>query len=176
MFNTKENQKTKNEPLDKLIYQQLKSLARKLMVKERDNHTLSATDLVHEAFMKLSNVELSFNDKKHYYQTFARQMRRVLVNYSYHKNSKKHKGVVVHYTDALGLMNDNFADFNQINNAIEHLQQLDGRSARCLELVYFTQLSQTQAAKCLGISLATLERDLKFGRIVIHEFIDNLDI
>jgi RNA polymerase sigma factor (TIGR02999 family) len=164
-----------NEQLDKLVYQQLKSLARKLMVKERDNHTLSATDLVHEAFMKLADGELSFNDQNHFYQTFARQMRRVLVNYSYHKSSKKNKGSVVHLTDSLGLVKDDFADFNEINNAIEHLHALDERSAKCVELVYFTQLSQAQAAKCLDVSLATLERDLKFGRVVMHQYIEGLN-
>ncbi len=163
-----------NESLEEEIYQQLKSLARKLMSKERDNHTLSATDLVHEAFVKLSSTELSFNDQKHYFQTFARQMRRVLVNYSYYKNSQKNNANIVLYTDSLGLMESAFSDFNEINNAIDKLESLDKRSARSIELVYFTNLTQTQAAKLLSISLATLERDLKFGRVVIHEYIDNL--
>ncbi len=154
------------------IYRQLKTLARQLMAKERANHTLSATDLVHEAFMKLSVSDMSFNDQKHHFQTFARQMRRVLVNYSHHKNAQKNKAEAVHFTDSLGLAGDGFTDFNQINNAIDRLEQLDQRSAQCVELIYFTNLNQTQAAKYMGISLATLERDLKFGRVIIHEYID----
>lgn len=156
------------------IYRQLKSLARQMMTKERANHTLSATDLVHEAFVKLSVAELSFSDQKHHFQTFARQMRRVLVNYSYHKNSQKNQGEAVHFTDALGLVDGGFVDFNAINRAIDRLEQLDQRSAQCIELTYFTDLSQAQAAEYMGISLATLERDLKFGRVIIHEYIDQL--
>ncbi len=161
--------------LDDDIYRQLKSLARQLMAKERDNHTLSATDLVHEAFMKLSVSDLSFNDQKHHFKTFARQMRRVLVNYSHHKNSQKNKAESVHFTDSLGLATDGFADFNEINKAIDRLEKLDQRSAQCIELIYFTNLNQAQAAQYMGISLATLERDLKFGRVIIQEYIDQLN-
>ena len=169
-----QNKNPKHESLDELIYQQLKVLARKLMSKERNNHTLSATDLVHEAFVKLSVSDMSFNDQKHYVHTFARQMRRVLVNYSYHKNTHKNKAFLTTYTDSIGLIENNFADFNEINKAIDHLEKLDTRSAQCIELVYFTNLTQAQAAKYLNISLATLERELKFGRVIIHQHIDNL--
>ena len=162
------------ETLDEVIYHQLRSLARKMMAKERSNHTLSATDLVHEAFAKLSVVDLSFNDQQHYFHTFARQMRRVLVNYAQHKNRQKNQAVVLHFTDSLGIADNSFADFTQIDHAINHLESIDERSAKTIELVYFTHLSQTQAAEYLGVSLATLERDLKFGRVIIHGFIDNL--
>ncbi len=154
------------------IYRQLKSLARQMMARERANHTLSATDLVHEAFVKLSVADLSFNDRQHHFKTFARQMRRVLVNHSYHKNSKKNQGEAIHFTDSLGLAGDGFTDFNVISLAIDHLEQLDQRSAQCIELTYFTDLSQVQAAELMGISLATLERDLKFGRVIIQEYMD----
>ncbi|WP_395373838.1 sigma-70 family RNA polymerase sigma factor [Marinicella sp. W31] len=164
-----------SEALDQEIYQQLKSLARKLMAKERHNHTLSATDLVHEAFVKLSVSDMSFNDQKHYFHTFTRQMRRVLVNYAHHKNSQKNKADIVLYTESLGLAENYFADFSEIDKAIDHLELLDKRSAQSIELVYFTHLSQPEIAKYLDVSLATLERDLKFGRVIIHEYLDNLE-
>ncbi len=163
-----------NESLDEVIYQQLKSLARKLMVKERNNHTLSATDLVHEAFVKLSHSAHSYNDQKHYFHTFARQMRHVLVNHSYHKKTKKNKGISIFYTDSLGLVDNDYLDFTEINNAIEALKKMDQRSAHCIELIYFTDLKQSQAARMMGISLPTLERDINFGRAFINEFIYNL--
>ncbi|MGV6853223.1 MAG: ECF-type sigma factor [bacterium] len=157
--------------LDEMLYQQLKLVARKLMAKERKNHTLSATDLVHEAFMKLSSSELSFESQQHYYYTFARQMRRVLVNYAHQKNSKKNQADIQSFTESLGLCDEVFSDFSQINRAIEHLHSLDERSAQSIELVYFTNLNQSQAATIMDISLATLERDLKFGRVIIHEYL-----
>ena len=161
-----------SEHLDDDIYRQLKALARCMMASERENHTLSATDLVHEAFVKLSLADLSFNDQKHHYQVFARQMRRVLVNHSHHKNAKKNQGIQIHFTDSLGLAEGGMADFSAINQAIDHLETLDTRSARCIELFYFTALTQQQAAEYMDLSLATFERDLKFGRVIIHQYLD----
>lgn len=161
-----------NQELDEDIYRQLKALARTMMAKERDNHTLSATDLVHEAFLRLSVADLSFNDQQHHYQTFARQMRRVLVNYSHHKNAQKNQAVVVSFTDSLGLTDNHFTDFSRISDAIDYLQALDDRSARCIEMFYFTGLSQKQAADYMGLSLATFERDLTFGRVILHQYLD----
>ncbi len=164
--------KPTSDQLDDDIYRQLKALARSMMASERDNHTLSATDLVHEAFVKLSVADLSFNDQKHHYHTFARQMRRVLVNHSHHKNAQKNQGVAIHFTDSLGLADNGLADFSTINQAIDHLESMDSRSARCIELFYFTALNQVQAAAYMDLSLATFERDLKFGRVIIHQFLD----
>jgi len=164
----------KKASLDEEIYQQLRSLARKMMAKERSSHTLSATDLVHEAFAKLSVSDLSFKDQQHYFYTFARQMRRVLINYALHKKRQKNQVEVTHFTDTLGLADNGFADFSQIDQAINHLERLDERSAKTIELVYFTHLTQSEVATYLGVSLATLERDLKFGRVIIHEYVDNL--
>jgi|GEM_PF-3035205 len=161
-----------DQQLNDDIYRQLKTLARTMMANERDNHTLSATDLVHEAFLKLSVADLSFNDQKHHYLTFARQMRRVLVNYSHHKNAQKNQAVVVSFTDSLGLADEHFTDFSVISEAIDHLQSLDDRSARCIELFYFTGLNQQQAADYMRLSLATFERDLKFGRVILHQYLD----
>jgi RNA polymerase sigma factor (TIGR02999 family) len=144
------------------------------MAKERQNHTLSPTDLVHEAFVKLSASDMSFADQKHYFRTLARQMRRVLIDYSRYKAADKNKVQAVLYTDALGLVENNISDFANINDAIDELNDLDERSAQSIELIYFTNLPQTQAAELMEVSLATLERDLKFGRAFINEYIFNL--
>lgn len=163
-----------HQSLDELIYRQLKQLARKMMGQERANHTLSATDLVHEAFTKLAPSHLSFNDQKHYFHTFARQMRRVLLNHAKHKNAQKNQADVVLWTESLGVVQQQMIEFDVFNDAIEALERLDQRSAKAIELVYFTDLKQSQVADIVGVSLATLERDLKFGRVVIQEYIDNL--
>jgi len=164
-----------NSSLDQALYQQLKRLANKLMSKERENHTLSPTDLVHEAFVKLSGAELSFEGQKHHFRTLARQMRRVLSNYGRHRSASKNQGAfaAVHYTDSLGLV-DSQPDFSHINAAIDELASMDERSAESIELVYFAALPQAQAAQYLGVSLATLERDIKFGRVFITEYIHSM--
>lgn len=159
--------------LNESVYQQLKRLAHGMMISERAGHTLSPTDLVHEAFLKLSKSGLSFKDEQHYFRTLARQMRRFLVDYGRGRSAKKKQGVAVYYTDSLGL-SDNIPDFCHVDSAIDELREMDQRSAESIELVYFAALPQDKAAHYMQISLATLERDLKFGRAFINEYIHNL--
>jgi RNA polymerase sigma factor (TIGR02999 family) len=152
-------------------------MANKLMNKERNNHTLSPTDLVHEAFIKLSGSGVSFDDQKHYFRTLARQMRRVLIDYARNKSRIKNKGKInnVIYTDSLGLL-DTSIDFTHISDAIDELENMDASSAEAIDLVYFSALPQAQAANFLSVSLATIERNLKFGRAFINEYIYNLGL
>lgn len=154
------------------FYQQVRALARKLMAKERDDHTLSATDLVHEAFIRLSIAGIPFADQKHQYHTFARQMRRLLVNYAHHKNAKKNNIDSVHLTESLGLRDNGSIDLNLIDKAIIHLESIDTRSAQCFELCYFTSLTQRQIAELMQLSLSTLERELKYARVVIRDHLE----
>ena len=167
----------KNTNLDDMIYHQLKTMANKLMVKERKNHTLSPTDLVHEAFVKLSDCDELFLNKKHYFRTLARQMRRVLIDYGRKNARLKNKNKVnnLTYTDSMGLL-DSAVDFSYISDALEELEMMDSSSAEAIDLVYFAALPQPQAAEYLNISLSTLERNLKFGRAYINEFIHNLGL
>jgi predicted DNA-binding protein (UPF0251 family) len=79
------------------------------------------------------------------------------------------------YTDSLGLT-DSVIDFSHIDDAIQELELVHKDSAEAIDLVYFTALSQSQAAEYLDISLATLKRNLKFGRTYINRFIHNLGI
>lgn len=171
------NNHTLNDSLDDVIYQQLKTMANMLMNKERQNHTLSPTDLVHEAYVKLSVSDISFEDQKHYFRTLARQMRRVLVDYARNKSRIKNKGKCnnVIYTDSLGIVGSN-TDFSHISSAINELETMDVNSAEAIDLVYFTNLPQAQAAEYLEVSLATLERNLKFGRAFINEYIYDLGL
>ena len=161
-----------NQEIDQALYQQLKAMARKLMIREREGHTLSPTDLVHEAYVSLLGKDMNFESQLHHYHTLARQMRRLLVDYSRKKNADKRQGSVnqVMYTDSLGLSHELY-DFEVINEAMNELNQMDERSGLCLELVYFAALPQKQAAEVIGISLATLERDLKFGRAYVQDFV-----
>jgi len=175
MTDMSENDHSNKPSLDEVIYLQLKAMANKLMVKERRNHTLSPTDLVHEAFVKLSDCDASFSDQKHYFRTLARQMRRVLIDYGkkYSRLKNKNKVNNMAYTDSLGLV-DSTVDFTYISDAIEDLESMDELSAEAIDLVYFAALPQAQAAEHLNVSLATLERNLKFGRAYVNEYIHNL--
>lgn len=153
------------------FYQQVRALARKMMSKERLDHTLSATDLVHEAFMRLSVANIPFVDQKHQYRTFARQMRRLLVNHANQKNAQKNKIDAVPFTEALGVVGQAELDLIELDVAIDHLNGIDARSAECFELCYFTALTQPQIAELMELSLATLERELKYARVMIRDYL-----
>ncbi|KAA3651220.1 MAG: hypothetical protein DWP95_00820 [Proteobacteria bacterium] len=163
---------THNPPLDEQLYQQLRHLANSLMVKERAGHTLSPTDLVHNAYLKLSVYEGEFQDKKHYYRTLAQQMRRLLIDYGRHKDAVKHAGAMqtMHYTDSLGISAEPI-DMQCLCDAVDALAEMDERSHDITQMVYFAALSVSEVSEIMDISLATVERDLKFGRAFINDFI-----
>ena len=160
------------------IYQQLIVIANKLMSKERNNHTLSPTDLVHEAYLKFNLSDAHPDNDQHYIFILARQMRRLLVDYGRQKTALKRGGKRqrVIYTDALGIDNNSMTDFSVISEAIEALAELDERAAKAIDLFYFTQISKAQAAGMLGISVPTLERDLRLAKAHISQFLSEQKI
>lgn len=164
-----------NSHLDLEIYDQLKVIAKKLMSQERDNHTLSPTDLVHEAYLKLNPSKDISSEDGHYLFILARQMRRLLVDYGRQHNAKKRGGDQnkVLYTDALGISDNNIADFSLISEAIDDLERMDKRAAQAIDLFYFTNIDKQKAADILEISVATLERDIRFAKAQITHYLSN---
>ncbi len=159
--------------LDQDIYQELKVIAKKLMAQERNNHTLSPTDLVHEAYMKFDLSGNETEDDQHYVFVLARQMRRLLVDYGRQKTALKRGGnrQRVVYTDALGIHNNSMTDFSVISDAIEDLNQMDERAAQAIDLYYFTKINREKTAAMLNISVATLERDLRYAKAHISQYL-----
>ncbi|WP_154223594.1 ECF-type sigma factor [Marinicella rhabdoformis] len=159
---------------DENLYLQLRKLAHGLMHKERSGHTMSPTELVHNAYLKMSNYTAGFTDEQHYFRTMARQMRRLLVDYARHKSSNKQKGALqkVALTDSLGLIQEQ-PNFIYINDAIEALNEIDTRSAEVIEWVYFTGAEVQKVADLLAVSNSTVKRDLKFGRAFISDYVSN---
>ncbi len=166
----------KSSNLDDKIYHELKVIANKLMRHERDNHTLSPTDLVHEAFLKFSKSDEKFYKDKHYVFVLARQMRRLLVDYGRHKSAVKNGSQLnrVLYTDALGINNGEKIDFDLINQAIDELDSVSHRCAQIIELYYFTGISREQVAQTFDVSFSTLARDIHFAKAFIGNYlVDN---
>lgn len=167
-----------NTKFDEIIYHKLKSIANKLMSKERANHTLSPTDLVHEAYLKISNSELKAEsnniEKSQYLFILARQMRRLLVDYGRNKSSLKKGGDYnkILYTDSLGINKNQMTDFSIISQAIDELELINERCAQAIDLYYFTGITREETAKTLNVSIPTLERDLRFAKAHITQHID----
>lgn len=164
----------KGKQLDEEIYNQLKVIANQLMIQERRGHTLSPTDLVHEAYLKISDSEIAKEDDQTYLFILARQMRRLLVDYGRRKSTVKHGGNLnqVIFTEGLTVANNQILDFALISAAIDELETVSERSAKIIELYYFTGISREKTADTLNISLSTLAREIHFAKAYIGDFLE----
>ncbi len=154
-----------------LVYPELRRLAQHYMQAERQDHTLQATALVHEVYMRLFGGQpVDWRNRAHFFAVAAQQMRRILVDHARASRAAKRGGERV----AVPLENVRQAveqpeDLLELHEALERLQEVDPRAARVVELRYFGGLSEKEAAEVLGISVATLKRDFEFARVWLLE-------
>jgi RNA polymerase sigma factor (TIGR02999 family) len=148
-----------------LVYNELRRLARLQMRDQPAGHTLQPTSLVHEAFARLVDLKLDWQDRSHFLSMAARTMRRVLVDHARAKQAAKRGAGAVQVTlrDVHAKDEPSF-DLMAIDEALETLSHHDERAARAVELCYFGGLTGREIAEALGISEATAERDLRIAR------------
>ena len=150
-----------------LVYQELRRLAAYKMSQEAPGHTLQPTALVHEAWLRLMGDKAPrFENRAHFFAAAAEAMRRILVESARRKKRLKHGGqlqrVDVDEVElALPLPND---ELLALDEALDRLATVDARAAEVVKLCFFVGLTQEEAAKELGISLATAERLWSFAR------------
>src|SRR5580658_1201465 len=149
-----------------LVYEQLRVLASKYMRRERDGHTLRATALVHEAYLKLLTTDMRYEDRMHFLAVAAITMRRILVDRARSfRSAKRGSGAEkVVLEDAHLVANPIGIDVLDMDAALDRLAQQDQRKARLIELTYFGGMNAEEAAVVLEISTATVNRDLKLAR------------
>jgi RNA polymerase sigma factor (TIGR02999 family) len=159
------------ERLTPLVYDELRELARRYMRRERPNHTLQATAVVHEAFVRLVGMNVPWQDRGHFYAVAARLMRRILVDHAKARHRVKRGGpVTVISVDVYKEDTDHVPatpgqiDVLEIDEALERLAAQDERLANAVELHYFGGLTYSETAKALGISEATVHRDLRLAK------------
>ena len=150
------------------VYEQLKKIASNYMYREREDHTLQATALVHEAYMKFDSMRnVAWEDRSHFFRIAARVMRQVLVDHARSKHSQK-RGKGIHHAslDTLTheVVDQSESDILLLNSALERLHMQNERQAALVELRYFIGLSLEDAANMLAISIATAKRDWAFAR------------
>ncbi len=157
------------EALDKLtplVYDELRRLARNYMRGERGSHTLQATAVVHEAFMRLIQANVALQDRGHFFALASRLMRRVLVDHAKSRSRmKRNSGARDLIAEDTGEMLPpvNF-DVLALDDALEGLQQMEPRLAQVIELHYFGGLTYDQIAAAVGTSAATVHRDIRLAR------------
>ncbi len=150
-----------------LVYDELKRVARGLMRRERENHTLQTTALVHEAWLRMA-VQASADpgDRLYFFSLAATMMRRILVNHARDRAAQKRgDGIeLVSLSAAEQIVGAEF-DVIGLHEALDALAALDARQARIVEMKFFAGLELTEIATLLGVSLATVKRDWTMARL-----------
>ncbi|MEQ1581247.1 MAG: sigma-70 family RNA polymerase sigma factor [Steroidobacteraceae bacterium] len=158
------------QDLTPLVYDELKTLARRYMKRERAGHTLQATAVVHEAFVRLVGMDVPWQDRVHFFAVAARLMRRILVDHAKGRQRTKRGGELSIVSLAPGTEGSRGAtdagdiDVLEIDDALERLSQRDPRLAQIVELHYFAGMTYQETAMALGISEATVHRDLRMAK------------
>ena len=150
-----------------LVYAQLHNLAKKQLNHERPNHTLNATALVHEAFLKLvDQTQVNWQNRAHFFAIAAQAMRRILINYAKKRLAEKRGGdqpVVTLDENAL-VVDSRAEDIIALDEALERLAELNPRQAKVVECRFFTGLTLKEIAKVLGVSVATVQLDWRLAK------------
>jgi RNA polymerase sigma factor (TIGR02999 family) len=152
------------------IYHKLHSLAARHIRGERDGHTFCPTDLVSEAYLRLSTGEQpEWADRVHFFAIAARTMRQILVDHARRRRAAKRDGGERPIT-----LDESVADAGRpdellaLDDALVELAKFDERKARAIELSYFGGLTQGEIAEVLGVHVNTVARDLKLAEAWLH--------
>ena len=165
----------RTEALDELlplVYNELRRLAASYLRKERPNHTLQTTALVHEAYLKLidqRNVE--WKNRGHFFAIAAQAMRRILVDHAKARHREKRGGYAEDESleDVLvAAAQESNIDLVALDEALSKLARVDPQQVKIVELRYFTGLSLDETADVLGISRATVARDWQVAKAWLH--------
>jgi RNA polymerase sigma factor (TIGR02999 family) len=156
-----------------LIYADFRRLAAAKMARQQPGHTLQATALVHEAWMRLVDSEgrARFENRAHFFGAAAEAMRRILVDHARRKNREKRGGGAGHCdVDEVEIAAPNGSrdELLAVHEALDRLAAHDARRAELVKLRYFVGLSFEEAAEVLGISVPTANRDWAYARAWLH--------
>lgn len=159
------------ERLIPFVYDELKRQARLLMSKERANHTLQPTALVHEAFLKLTaQTGMEWKDRSHFYGIAARLMRQILIDHARLHASAKRGASPVHFSlDAVQIpVAERAGSILLLNEALERLEQLDEKQAQIVEMRFFGGMNNREIAEVLDVSERTVGREWQAARLWLY--------
>jgi RNA polymerase sigma factor (TIGR02999 family) len=148
------------------VYGELRRLARRHMRGENPGHTLQTTALVHEAFLRLADAGVPWQDRDHFFAVAATQMRRILVDHARARIRSKRGGGVrpLPLDEALAGLARSSEDLLAVNDALDRLTTHDARKGRVVELHFFGGLDYPEIARLLGVSLSTVRLDMRFAK------------
>ena len=149
-----------------LVYDDLRRLAARYMRNERSEHTLQPTALVNEAYIRLAGVKASWKDRRHFLAVVARTMRRLLVDHARtRQRAKRENGYVrVSIDEANEVPRKPRLDLLALDQALDLFATFDRRKVEIVELHFFGRLNNEEVAEALGISRATVQRELRLAK------------
>ncbi len=157
--------------LTPLVYGELRRIAGHHLRRERPDHTLQSTALVHEVYLKLIDQQrVQWQDRDHFFAVASQMIRRILISHARaHKAAKRGAGATkLLFDEAIGLPGGESADLLALDGALESLSQVDPQQGRIVELRFFGELSIEATAKILEISPATVKRDWNVAKAWLY--------
>ena len=160
-----------SEPLTDMlprVYDELRQLAGNYLRRERSDHTLQPTALVHEAYLRLVDQRnVDWNNRAQFLAIAARMMRRILVNHAVARQTAKRRGRSMHVSldDALDVFDKQAVSAVEVNRALQELERLDARQAHIAELRFFGGLTVAETADVLAVSPATVKREWNVAKL-----------
>lgn len=166
------------DELMQLVYHELRRLADHLLRQQRPGYALQATELVHEAYMRLvGQTRTEWRGRAHFFALAARMIRRALVDHARAQNAAKRGGgacrVTLHDSMALRQDDQSLLDLMQLNEALGELEVHFERAAKVVELRFFAGLSVEETAEVLEISPRTVKEDWRFARAWLRDRMDH---
>lgn len=162
LIRVKEGDENATEQLYAIVYDRLKQVAAYELSREQNDHTLNRTDLVHETFLKLVNLnDIDWQDRRHFFRIAARAMKQILIDHARKKLSQKRGEKAQHLPVDEEILNLNRQSHEiiEINEALEELRKMDERLAEVVDLRFFTGLSMDDVGEMMGTSRSTANRD-----------------
>ncbi|HET9306112.1 MAG TPA: sigma-70 family RNA polymerase sigma factor [Candidatus Sulfotelmatobacter sp.] len=154
--------------LTPLVYEQLRSTARRYMAHERPGHTLQTTALIHETYLRLVDVrKVKWQNRVHFLAICAQLMRRILIDFARSRGSQKRRGAAPHVDLQETMLVTPEPDFDllALDDALKRLALVDERQSKVVELRFFGGLSVKETAEVMKVSSETVMRDWKIAKV-----------
>src|SRR5215471_19040064 len=154
-----------------LVYSELHRIAQQRLYSERPNHTLQATALVNEAWVRLaSDRDIDWKNRAHFFALASKRMRHILIDYARRRNATKRGDPSPMPLDQCFAVSDETCPFLlDLDIALDELAAVRSRAARVVEFRYFTGLTEDEIAEVESVSARTIKRDWEFARAFLYD-------
>ena len=170
LLDWKAGNKAALDELTPVVYQELRRLANSYLRKERPDHTLQPTALIHEAYLRLIDQNTpDFQSRAHFFGVAAQLMRQILVDHARsHRAAKRGHGQKVELNEALAFSAEKSDELVALDDALKELEKFDERKCRVVELRFFGGLAIEEISQALDISVATVGRELRMAQAWLY--------